>query len=203
MEAWLEQLLTSVTATPWYYLLIAAIATAEGVALIGLIVPGSVLCVTIGALAAAGHGNFTLTCLCAAAGALLGDLLSYLLGGRLGPRLTHSFFPQRSKPLLKRAQIFFSAHGGKSLFFARFFGPLRGLVPFVAGCVHFPAKNLFAYSSIAALLWGISYPGLGYLGLKSWQQLPFLHTIEGISAVLLATIFAVIGGRYLRNKKRQ
>ncbi len=202
METWLEQLLSSVTATPWYYLLVAAIATAEGVVLIGLVVPGSVLCVTIGALAAAGHGDFALSCVCAAIGALLGDLISYFLGGRFGPRLTQSVFPQRSKPLLKRARIFFSAHGGKSLFLARFLGPLRGLVPFVAGSVQYPPKAFLGYSSLAAALWGISYPGLGYLGLKSWQQVSFLHSLEGLSILGVFLLILLITGRYLRDQKR-
>nr|WP_320115592.1 DedA family protein [uncultured Desulfuromonas sp.] len=196
----MEHLLTSVTATPWYYLLIAAIATAEGIALVGLVVPGSVLCVTIGAIAAAGHGDFTLSCVCAAIGALIGDLISFLLGGRLGPRLVQSFFPQRSKPLLQRAQIFFSAHGGKSLFLARFFGPLRGLVPFVAGCVHFSARGLVGYSSVAAVLWGISYPGLGYLGLKSWQQIPFLHSFKALLCLGAVIVVFVLARRLRRNK---
>jgi len=202
MDIWLEQLLTSVTATLWYYLLIVAIATAEGIALVGLIVPGSVLCVTIGAIAAAGHADFMLTCACAAVGAFIGDLISYVLGSRLGPRLVHSFFPQRHKPLLKRAQIFFAAHGGKSLFLARFFGPLRGLVPFVAGSVHFPIHNLVGYSAVAALLWGLSYPGLGYLGIRSWQQLPGLHSLETLLSLgtLVGVVVLII---YFRHKKNR
>ncbi|MBF0645176.1 DedA family protein [Desulfuromonas acetoxidans] len=198
----MEHLLTSVTATPWYYLLITVIATAEGIALVGLAVPGSVLCVSIGAIAAAGHANFMASCLCAAAGAFVGDLISYLLGGRLGPRLVHSFFPQRSRPLLKRAQIFFAAHGGKSLFLARFFGPLRGLVPFVAGSVRFPIRNLIGYSVVAALLWGLSYPGLGYLGIKSWQQLPERLSVEVLLCLGAVVVVALLVWRHQRNKNR-
>mgnify|MGYP001224362313 FL=1 len=202
MESWLENLLSQLTSTPWYYLLILVIATCEGITLVGLLVPGSALCIAIGALAASGHGQLELSCAAAAIGALCGDLISYLLGARFGPPLAQSVFPSRSKPLLRRAQLFFTAHGGKSLVFARFFGPLRGLVPFVAGSVHFPAATLASYTLLASIAWGISYPLMGYVGLKSWQQIPFLHVGKSLFFLTGLCIIVVLAIRLTRHRNR-
>ena len=43
-------------------------------------------------------------------------------------------WPIRNHPdLIVRGQAYFAAHGGKSVFFGRFFGPIRAIVPIIAG----------------------------------------------------------------------
>ena len=106
----------------------------------------------------------------AALGALLGDLFSYWLGARFGSHLWNWRFLQKRQELLHQAELFFFQHGGKGIFFGRFLGPIRGLVPFVAGASRMRPMPFFSYALVSGILWGISYPGLGYLGGTSWQR---------------------------------
>lgn len=200
MENWLQQTLVTLTHSTSYYLLIAAIACGEGIALVGLIIPGSVLCISVGLLAAHGHGNFWLSCLAAGIGAISGDLISYLIGSRAGHQLVNRVHSARTLKILRRAELFFAAHGGKSLLLARFFGPLRGFVPFIAGSLHMPPKAALFYSMSGGILWGISYPAIGYYGGLTWQKfhLSAYSVIGLISAIALILFF--LWSRYQRNK---
>ncbi|MCD6526256.1 MAG: DedA family protein [Desulfuromonas sp.] len=192
METWLQDLLTNLTNGVSYYALVALIACGEGLVLVGLIIPGSVLCVTVGVLAANGHGDFLFSCLSAGIGAICGDLLSYLIGGRAGHQLVNHVLSPRSLKLLRRAELFFAAHGGKSLLLARFFGPLRGFMPFIAGCIQMSPREVLLYSVSGGLLWGLSYPALGYYGGLSWQRLQLSpYSVIGLISLIMALILAL------------
>ena len=173
MENWLQQTLMTLTHSSSYYLLIMAIACGEGIALVGLVIPGSVLCISVGLLAANGHGDFWLSCLAASVGAIIGDLISYFIGSRSGHQLVNRTHSARTLKILRRGELFFAAHGGKSLLLARFFGPLRGFIPFIAGSLRLSPKTVSLYSISGGILWGIGYPALGYYGSLTWQQFHF------------------------------
>ena len=170
------------------------IAFLEALVGVGLIMPGSVLTVFSGWLAFQGRGTIEHIMVAAAGGALLGDLVSYWIGARFGPRIWHHGLLKKRQELLKIAELVFFEHGGKSVFFGRFLGPIRGLVPFVAGASMMPPKAFILYSMISGLLWGISYPGIGYLGGSSWQQAETtfgrfsLLVLIGLAATLILTL---------------
>ncbi len=69
---------------------------------------------------------------------MLGDAISYWLGLRYG-HLTETRWPFTRHPeLLPRGYAFFDRHGVKSVFIGRFFGPLRAVIPLVAGITRMP-----------------------------------------------------------------
>ncbi len=88
--------------------------------------------------------------------------------------------------MVRKAELFFAQHGGKSVFFGRFVGPIRGFVPFVAGCAGMPPRAFVGYGIISAILWGLAYPGLGYLAGVSWQN------VQRWSGRLAIAIFAAL-----------
>lgn len=193
MEQWLQNFLFSLTSGPSYYTLIALITLGEGLVVIGLFIPGSALSISVGALAYHGHGSLPFACLAAACGAILGDFCSYLIGSRGGSALIKNHLPQRYLPLLRRSELFFAAHGGKSLLFSRFLGPIRGFTPFVAGALFMPFRQFVAYTVSSGLLWAIAYPGLGYLGGMGWQQHQqwLNHTMLSAGILLIVALFCV------------
>lgn len=200
MENWLQQTLITLTHSTSYYLLIAAIACGEGIALVGLIIPGSVLCISVGLLAANGHGNFWLVCLAAGCGAIVGDLISYLIGSRAGHQFVSRIHSTRALKILRRAELFFAAHGGKSLILCRFFGPLRGFVPFIAGSLRVAPKTVLLYSISGGILWGIGYPALGYYGGLTWQKF-HLSTYSVIGLISLVIVVGFIIWGWQRRKR--
>ncbi len=191
MDAWIQQMLIYLPEGGNYYVTIFFVALAESLPVAGLIVPGSTIIVLAGFLIVAGKGNLALLILVAGAGALLGDLLSLWLGKRYGGIFLQLRFFRRRRKMIHYAQKFFVTHGGKSLFFARFLGPIRGIVPFIAGLAQMPRRAAAIYILISSILWGICYPGLGYLGGSSLQQAQTLGARFGLAifVLLLVVIF--------------
>lgn len=188
MRTFLENIVAMLPGGGLYYALIAAVALLESVVLIGLLVPGSTLVVLAGFLAAHGKGTASAVAGAAFAGALFGDMISYLLGSRFGSQLMYSRIFNKRLGLIRKAQLFLAAHGGKSLFFGRFTGPLRGSIPFVAGCTCMPAGAFTRDTLLSCILWGLAYPALGYLGAASWQKVQLL---TGRFSLLLATLLVI------------
>lgn len=170
MNDWLQQIIVFLPEGPAYLGLVALVAFLESLPLIGLAMPGSTLIVFAGFLAAHGKGDAAGLVLACIGGAFLGDFVSYWLGGRLGKRIMATHWLRRREDRLHAAELFFGEHGGKSLFYARFLGPIRGTIPFLAGMARMKPGYFCLATLISAILWGIAYPGIGYLGGESWQQ---------------------------------
>ncbi|MGM0415941.1 MAG: DedA family protein [Thermodesulfobacteriota bacterium] len=167
MNEWIQNTLPQLSAGLLYYLILCAVTTAEGVPVVGLFVPGSVFCISAGALAFHGHGEMLYVCCAAAIGAISGDYISYACGTRSASWVVAKVQQGRFLRFLRRAQLFFGKHGGKSLLLARFMGPVRGFVPFVAGGVRMRPRDFCVYTVSGGILWGIIYPGVGYIGIKT------------------------------------
>ncbi len=116
----------------------------------------------IGALIAAGVIDFGTACAWAIAGAIAGDGLSYWLGRHYKDRLRHLWPLSRHPQMVDKGEAFFHRHGGKSILFGRFFGPLRAIVPAVAGMMGMRSSTFFAANIASALLWAPAYllPGM-------------------------------------------
>jgi membrane protein DedA with SNARE-associated domain len=188
MEQWLQDIFNLLPGGMLFIAAVFWIAFFEAVVGIGLIMPGSVLTVFSGWLAFQGKAPMGAVMAAAALGAVLGDLFSYWLGARLGGYLWQWSLLRKRQDLLRLAEIFFLEHGGKGLFFGRFLGPIRGLVPFVAGASRMRPAAFSCYVLISGILWGISYPGLGYLGGTSWQH---AETLAGRLGLLMLLAFIV------------
>lgn len=191
METWLQQLVHLLPDGSSYYLIIFLIAFGESLPLIGLLLPGSTLIVLAGFLVFNGKGLFLPIILASSCGAFFGDLLSFWLGAHFGGRMLALRSFQKHRLLVKQTERFFYIHGGKSIFFARFLGPIRGITPFIAGVLYMPGRQFSVYALISAILWGLVYPSLGYFGGVSWQQAQSLTTRFGL-LIILALIVTII-----------
>jgi undecaprenyl-diphosphatase len=191
MEQWLQDIFNLLPGGMFFGVAVLVIAFLEALVGIGLVMPGSILTVFSGWLAFHGKAPITIIMAAAGLGALLGDLCSYWLGARFGIHLWNWPLLKKRQNLLRLAELFFIEHGGKGIFFGRFLGPIRGLVPFVAGASHMNPFSFFRYAMISGILWGISYPGLGYLGGTSWQRAETLAGRLGL-LVLLALVTSLL-----------
>lgn len=143
-----------VTANPgWVGLCIFLVAAWESMIVVGVMVPGAILMFSFGALIGLGYVDFWGACLWAALGAVFGDAFSYWAGWRFQGRLRSIWPLSRYPAMLDQGTLFFHRHGGKSVVFARFFGPLRGAVPAVAGMVEMPLGRFMLINILSALLW--------------------------------------------------
>ncbi|MEK7547029.1 MAG: DedA family protein [Patescibacteria group bacterium] len=143
------------------YWLILLISFAESIAFVGTILPGTTLVVFAGLLASQGHFNIINLIWFAAAGAILGDGLSYFLGTR-----GKDFFKNENKLLklshLEKGEEFFKKHGPKSVFLGRFIGFIRPIIPFVAGLSKMDKWTFLFWNVSSAVLWAVFYLLIGY-----------------------------------------
>ncbi len=139
-----------------------AAAMLESLVLVGVLVPGAALMLGAGALIALGALDLWSTLAWAAAGAVAGDGLSFWIGHHYRERLRQLWPFARFSGLLHRGEAFFSRHGGKSVVFGRFVGPVRAVIPTVAGMMGMPPLRFAAVNIASAIAWAPAYilPGL-------------------------------------------
>lgn len=189
MEAWINNFTNWIPIGGLYYSLLGLLAFVESLAFIGIICPGSVIIVFTGFLAANGKGDFVILAGVYTIGAIAGDLVSYIIGARAGGAIMQRPWFKRRENLLNQAQIYFAAHGGKSVFIGRFVGFLRPFIPFIAGSARMNPVAFTLYALVSGILWGFSYPGLGYLCGASWQMVQIWSGRFSLLILLLAVIF--------------
>lgn len=194
MEAWIQDFFHWLPTGALYYALVFLISFCESLAFAGIVVPGSTLIVFTGFLAANGKGAYVPLVFAATLGAILGDLLSYWLGARMGAALLARPLFKRYRGLFRKSQIFFLEHGGKSVFFGRFIGLIRPFIPFVAGYARMRPGLFALYAVISGILWGLAYPGLGYFFGASWQM---VELWAGRFSYLLAALVVLLVGNHL------
>lgn len=190
MEEWLQQIIALTPSGTVFVTIIGIVALLEGIVGIGLIFPGAIITVFSGVLAYHGKGDIVLIMGAAGGGAALGDIISYLLGARFGTRMWGRGLLRKQMSVLRKAQNFFFNHGGKSIFFGRFVGPLRGLVPFIAGAAHMRPLPFLGWALVSGLLWGIAYPGIGFLGGSSWE---LARNLSGGFGIVIFLAAAAVG----------
>lgn len=64
--------------------------------------------------------------------------------------------------MIRRAERLFVRHGGKSVVIGRFVGPVRPVIPMVAGAFNMPARRFSAVNIASALAWAPLYLLPGY-----------------------------------------
>lgn len=138
-----------------------ALAFGESMVLLGLILPATVVLAGAGVLAGLGVLDFWTMVMWGAPGAFLGDAVSFWLGRRCGPFML-GLWPMNKRPeLVERGRAFFVRHGAKSVFIGRFFGPLRAMVPLIAGMMGMTQLRFQLANAASAILWiiGLMAPG--------------------------------------------
>lgn len=130
-----------------------ALAFAESFAFISLLVPAWGILIGVGALIGASGLEFWPIWLGAAAGASVGDWISYLIGYHFKDSATHVWPLSRHPDMVAKGHAFFERWGAWSVFIGRFFGPLRAVVPLIAGIFAMP-QFLFQMANVAsAMVW--------------------------------------------------
>jgi membrane protein DedA with SNARE-associated domain len=158
MHQWLDTLTLWLEANPeWLGLAIVLIACVECLAIAGIIVPGTILLFALAALA--GNGVLTLpeTLLLAYLGGLLGDAMSYGIGRYFHQDIRRLPLLRSHPQWLSAAEVYFQRYGVASLLVGRYIGPLRPMLPMVAGMLNMPLGRFIAVSLLAAAGWAVAY----------------------------------------------
>ncbi|MEN6474096.1 MAG: LssY C-terminal domain-containing protein [Syntrophaceae bacterium] len=173
------------------YWIIFLLSIVESVAFIGLFVPGTVLLVAIGALCAKGILNVGDVIWFASAGAVVGDIFSFYLG-RHGTRLASRWDKIIHSSYMEHGERFLEAHGNKSVFLGRFIGPLRPVIPFVAGFFRMQSRRFIFWDIISAPCWAVTYVYMGYFFGQAWEFSKFWTSRGGILLITFCIILGIL-----------
>lgn len=145
----------------WGYWIILLAAFAEAFVIIGSFIPGALFVIFSGVLVSKGIYRLEYMIIFASVGAILGDAVSYYIG-TYG---TNVFKPENrylKVEHLDKGKAFFEKYGDKSILIGRFFGPLRAVVPFVAGLTRMRLQSFFFWNVVGGVLWATSHVLIGY-----------------------------------------
>ncbi|MBW2056596.1 MAG: DedA family protein [Deltaproteobacteria bacterium] len=159
----LQDLLTIITNNPHAaYFVILLVSFSESLAFVGLLVPGTMIMFGVGAVVSTGALSLKPTLIAAAIGAVGGDGASYWLGRHYRERLRNLWPFRRHPRMLTGGESFFRRYGAKSAFLGRFVGPLRPVIPIVAGMLDMPPLKFALVNVISAIGWAFAYtmPGV-------------------------------------------
>jgi membrane protein DedA with SNARE-associated domain len=137
----------------WAAPIVGALAFGESLAFISLVLPAWAVLVALGTLIAQGGINFWPIWIAGAVGAALGDWLSYWIGTKLGPGVAHIWPLSRHPDLLPRGERFVAKWGPLAIFIGRFSGPLRAVVPLVAGIFAMSLWRFQIANFVSAFVW--------------------------------------------------
>ncbi|WP_166268572.1 bifunctional DedA family/phosphatase PAP2 family protein [Marinobacter caseinilyticus] len=194
---WLETLTAWLAGHPgWLAAALLLTALTESLAIAGLIVPGVAILFAMAALAGKTGMPVVEALVWAGAGAVLGDGISFWLGRHFKGRL-HTLWPlSRYQGLLTRGEQFFRHHGGKSVVIGRFLGPVRPVVPLIAGAFNMPWRRFLLFNIVSAIGWAPVYILPGFLvGSALAYQIslpPHLYAILGFTTAVLAALYWLI-----------
>ncbi|MCU1751046.1 bifunctional DedA family/phosphatase PAP2 family protein [Pseudomonas sp. 6D_7.1_Bac1] len=158
MGPWLDSLTVWLTVNPqWLAAAVFIVACVECLAIAGLIVPGTVLLFAIAVLAGSGALSLGETLLLGFLGGLFGDVLSYFLGRHFHQNIRRLPGLRHHPEWINGAESYFQRYGIVSLLVGRFIGPLRPMLPMVAGMFDMPFPRFFAVSLLAGAGWSVAY----------------------------------------------
>ena len=181
--------------------LMALLETGAG---IGLVAPGELAVVIGGVTAGQGHTELVALILVVWACALTGDLISYVLGRRLGRAflLRHGHLVKLSPARLDQVEVFLRRHGGKTIIVGRFIGVVRSLAPFVAGSSRMPARRFIPATFLASGLWSATFSLLGYVFWQSFDDAAELAREGSLALVAVVRVIAVVIVIWRRLRRR-
>lgn len=148
----------------WTYIILFLIIFAETGFVVTPFLPGDSLLFATGAIIAKPEAElniFTMLILLIIA-AILGDMVNYAVGRKIGIRAFSGRYKFLKKEYLERTQAFYARHGGKTIIYARFIPIIRTFAPFVAGVGTMSYRKFASYNVIGGVVWIASFLFLGY-----------------------------------------
>lgn len=177
-------------ASPWGYVFVGLLATLEAAAFVGLVIPGETALIIGGFLAYQGKANVYVMMGVAAAGAVVGDSIGYEIGRVFGPSLRSSRLGRKvGEERWQRAEDYLDRRGGRAIFFGRFIGVLRALVPTVAGLTRMRYRTFLGWNAAGGIIWAPSFVVLGYVGGSSYKR---VERIAGRAALVLVVLVLIV-----------
>jgi membrane-associated protein len=147
------------------------------------VLPGDSVIFALGALAAAGGLDIGILAVTLMSAAVLGNVVNYSIGFKLGPAVFKSeksrFF---KREYLDKTHAFYEKYGALTVILGRFIPIIRTFVPFIAGIGKMRYSRFSLYNLIGSVAWVSVFLSCGFF----FGTLPFVQ--RNFSLVTLGII---------------
>jgi membrane-associated protein len=183
------------------YLALAGLIGGESM---GIPLPGETALIAAGLLAHSGKLEIELVILIAAAAAIIGDNIGYVIGRKGGRKLLEMPGPleHHRRKVIEHGQPFFDKHGPKAVFFGRWFAGLRIAAAWLAGINHMDWRSFLLWNALGGIVWATAV-GLGaYFGGAVAEQVIQVAGIAGLIGVV-AIVAGLLFWRWRRERAEE
>ena len=156
----------------------------------GLPVPGETGLITAAVLASQGNLKIALVIPLAAAGAIVGDNIGYVIGRKGGRWLLDrpGRFARQRREVLAIGEPFFERHGPKAVFFGRFLLGLRVWASWLAGATRMHWRSFVIWNALGGIVWATAIGLIAYFLGHSASNAIQAFGLYGLAAVALALV---------------
>jgi membrane-associated protein len=183
------------------YAVVAALVFGETALFFGFVLPGEIAVVLGGVLASRGRVSLLLMMLVVVVAAIIGPLVGYEIGRRMGGRVVASRPLRRMSPTVDKAGAALNARGAVAVLVGRFTAVLRALMPALAGTARMPYRTFVIYNAIGGFIWGVGYCLLGYLAGSAYTVIE-REVGTGFAIAITVLVLAAIAVWALRRHRR-
>ena len=186
---------------PLVYAVVAALVFGETALFLGFVVPGETAVVIGGVLASRGRVSLPLLMIVVVAAAIVGPLVGYEIGRRMGGRVIGSRFLRRMSGTVEKATSALNSRSAAAVLVGRFTAVLRALMPALAGTARMPYRTFAVYNAIGGVVWGVGYCLLGYLAGSAYEAIQ-RQVGTGFAIALAALVVAALVVWAVRRHRR-
>jgi membrane protein DedA with SNARE-associated domain len=176
------------------------VAGVIGLESVGLPVPGETVLIAASIFAGSHHElNIVEVILTAAAAAIVGQMVGYVIGREFGYWLLLRYGPylRITEGRIKLGEYLFLRHGGKIIIIARFIPLLRALAGILAGANRMPWRQFMLANIFGALVWAAFFGFAAFVFGRQMERLAGpLVIVIGIATVIVIAIGANFVGRH-------
>ena len=168
----------------------------------GVPVPGETALIAGAVLASRGQLQIELVIALAAAGAIVGDNIGYLIGRKGGRWVLErpGRFSRQRHQVLATGEPFFERHGPKAVFFGRFVLGLRVWASWLAGATRMHWRSFLFWNACGGIGWACAIGLLAYFLGHSAGNVVQTFGLYGLAALLVAVGGALFAHR--RHRRR-
>ncbi len=170
----------------------------------GVPVPGETALIAGAVFASQGKLSLPAVIAVAAAAAIVGDNIGYLIGRRGGRWLLQrpGPFHRHRLQVLATGEPFFERHGPKAVFFGRFILGLRTWASWLAGATKMRWRTFALWNALGGTIWACLIGVVAYYIGRSAESAVSAFGIYGLVAVAIAVLGAFIAHRRHRAHHR-
>lgn len=175
------------------YLVAFGTSAFESIPVLGTFTPGTLFLLLFGFVSTHEKVSILILIIAVSSGGVLGDIVGYLCG-KYGLKHLNKFKLFSKYANVSKGEAFFHKHGGKSVLFARFIGPIRPIVPVFAGMIKMKFRKFLFWNVLGAVLWATTYICIGYILGANFKMFAMWASRAGIGAFIVVLLLLTLYG---------